>query len=274
MSRLEQATLRREVVIDERRGFRAVFSGRDLDASGAGNVSLAVGGGDAIANRARLLSALGLALDDAVFMRQVHGGAVAFVGREHAGRGARSHDDAIAGVDALVTPVARIALVALTADCVPVVLGAGGRAVGVVHAGRRGIVADVVSHAVAAVRRAAAGDGRPGPRVSALVGPAIGSCCYEVPAALADQVRGAVGGPDVRTRGGAPALDLPGTVVGQLTAAGVEDVTVMSACTACGPGAWFSHRAVPGAGRQLTAVVCGDVAPPPTGDRSFLHWSA
>ncbi|MGI8573806.1 MAG: polyphenol oxidase family protein [Egibacteraceae bacterium] len=284
MSRPGLTAVRREVVADDRRGFRALFSGRDLEASGAGNVSMLVGGGQPVANRARLLSALGLGLDDAVFMRQVHGAAVAVVGRGDAGRGARDHGEAVADVDALVTGAERTALVALTADCVPVVLAAAGRAVGVVHAGRRGIVAGVVANAVAALRREAGCEGGheavreagpsagAGPAVSALIGPAIGPCCYEVPSALAEQVRAAVGGPDARTRAHAPALDLPRTVERQLAAAGVDDVTTVSACTACGPGAWFSHRAAPGSGRQLTAVV--RAVPPPSDRRVFLDWSA
>lgn len=148
------------------------------------------------------------------------------------------------GVDALVTGEPDRVLAVAAADCVPVLLAAE-RGVAAVHAGRRGVAAGVVGAALAAL---------PGPAVRAAVGPAIGGCCYEVPAAMqADVLAHVHPAAASTTTWGTPSLDLPAAVVADLVAAGVDTVRV-GGCTRCEPG-WFSHRADPGAGRHLGLVV-------------------
>lgn len=230
---------------------RVVFGDR-----GIGNASLRVGA-DGAAGRRRLLGLAGLSLADAVFMEQVHSGAVARVGRADRGRGTADRASAVPGVDALVTTDEDVALVILTADCVPVLLCDPGRGIGAVHAGRRGVEAGVVGAAVIAL---AAATGSPPSRLVALVGPAIGGCCYEVPLALADEIAAVAPGARVTTRWGTPGLDLPAAVRGQLQAEAVGLVSHVSGCTRCEPDRWFSHRAataVPGSspGRNAS-VVC------------------
>jgi polyphenol oxidase len=69
-------------------------------------------------------------------------------------------------------------------------------------------------------------------RVVAKVGPAICGRCYEVPAAMQEEVCAVL--PEARstTSTGTPGLDLPAAVVAQLTRAGVETVEVDPWCTA------------------------------------------
>ena len=65
-------------------------------------------------------------------------------------------------------------LLALAADCVPIAIvddATGEPALAVVHAGWRGLADGVVGAAVAALGGTAS---------AAMVGPAIGPCCYEV----------------------------------------------------------------------------------------------
>lgn len=95
---------------------------------------------------------------------------------------------------------------------------------------------------------------RPG-EVEARIGPAIGGCCYEVPAELADEVAAAHPAARATTTWGTPALDLPAAVAAQLHEAGVERVERAGVCTRCGGEGWFSHRRDPGAGRQAGVVV-------------------
>lgn len=157
------------------------------------------------------------------------------------------------GVDGMVTTVPGRVLGVATADCVPILLAgeetSGGAvgAVAAVHAGRRGVQAGVVAAAVAAV----AGGAR-----RAVVGPAIGGCCYEVPPEMQADVLRTVPSAEATTTWGTTSLDLPHAVVEQLQEHGVE-VTRVGGCTRCEPG-WFSHRADPGAGRQLGLVVRRD----------------
>jgi polyphenol oxidase len=116
----------------------------------------------------------------------------------------------------------------LTADCVPIALARtdGDRpAVAVLHAGWRGLLTGIVGAGVDALGR--------GP-VAAAVGPAIGPCCYEVGAEVAEAF-----GPDVM-RG--RKLDVWAASERALLAAGVASVERIDLCTACHPELFFSHR--------------------------------
>lgn len=229
---------------------RLAFSDR-----GTGSVSLVVPGGAddvVIAARQRLAAAVGVGPDAVVYGRQVHGAGVAVVTATDAGRGARAHADAVDDVDALVTTDPGVAVAVFAADCVPVLLVAPGRGVGAVHAGRPGVVAGIVPAAVDALVKA--GGGRAAD-VVAVVGPAIGGCCYEVPATLAADVAARVGSyVATTTTWGTPALDLPGAAAAQLAAAGVGRVERTGGCTRCGAGRWFSHRASGEANRTPPAA--------------------
>ena len=84
--------------------------------------------------------------------------------------------------DGLVTARAGLAPLVLVADCVPIALVAP-EAVGVLHAGWRGLHDGIVAAGVRRLRDLGAS------RVAAAVGPAIGPCCYEV----GDELRAAFG---------------------------------------------------------------------------------
>ncbi len=178
-------------------------------------------------------------------MGQVHGADVAVVDARTPAGAQLDH------VDGVVTAEVDRPLVVLVADCVPVLL-AGPGTVGVAHAGRRGLVAGVLAATVAAVR--ALGDAAA--ELRAVIGPAIGGCCYEVPAELRAQVRAVVPAAAATTTWGTPALDLPTAVAAQLRSLGVERVQRTGGCTRCDPQQrWFSHRADAATGRQLGLVV-------------------
>ena len=214
-------------------GTSAAFTGR-----AHGNVSFLVGGGHPAAARPMLGPLAGVGAERAIFMEQVHGAGVAVVTAADAGRGLAAHADAMPGVDALVTADPDVALVVLTADCVPVLLAADG-VVGAVHAGRAGLLAGVIEEALAAMAKL----GAEPPAVTAMIGPAIGGCCYEVPPALARDAAERIPELQARTTWGTPALDLPAGAAALLRRAGVSRVGAVDACTRCAPERWFSHRA-------------------------------
>ncbi|QYG92804.1 polyphenol oxidase family protein [Iamia sp. SCSIO 61187] len=176
------------------------------------------------------------------WLTQVHGAAVVTVTRpgQHAG----------AEADAAVTAVPGAALAVTTADCVPVVLlGAEGRAVGVAHAGWRGLLGGVVGAAAEAMAALGA------PPVEAVLGPSICARHYEFGAADLDRVA-ARWGDEVRatTTDGRPALDVAAGVRRALAEAGVETVTAAPSCTAEAPGDYWSFRARGDAGRIATVA--------------------
>lgn len=168
------------------------------------------------------------------WLRQVHGGRVVVVTEpgEHAG----------AEADAAVTLCADAPVAVHTADCAPVLFLADG-AVGVAHAGWRGLAAGVLEATVETMTALGA------PPVEAVLGPCIRPRCYEFGADDLQQVAEAVG-PEVRglTAWGTPALDLPAGVAAACGRLGVP-VTDLGTCTACSPVHW-SHRARGEAGRQ------------------------
>jgi polyphenol oxidase len=173
-------------------------------------------------------------------------------GRQVHGRTVLTHTDppppdghVAPDADGQATNLRGIAPMVLTADCVPIAL-VGDGAVAMLHAGWRGLAADIVAEGVDALRGLGA-DGR----LSAAIGPGAGPCCYEV----SDDVRDAFAeyGPEVR-RG--RNLDLGAVASRQLAAAGVEDIVDVGLCTICSdPTLFFSHRRDHGVtGRQAGIV--------------------
>lgn len=150
--------------------------------------------------------------------------------------------------DALVTTTRGLGLMIRVADCVPVLLAdPGAGVIGAVHAGRQGVVLDVVGRAVSRMREAGAAD------LVAWLGPHVCGRCYEVPAAMRDEVAAVVPATYAETSWGTPALDLGAGVQSQLAAAGVE-VTPVPGCTREDP-ALHSHRRDGAASGRLAGLV-------------------
>ena len=223
------------------------------------NVGHSVGdNSDAVEANHRLMSrALGVPLEQVVTAHQVHGCRVARVGTEQRGT-------VVPDTDGLITSQPGVALLLRFADCVPVLLYAPSRhAIGLAHAGWRGVVAGVVPATLAAMRQAFGCDAG---EVVAALGPAIGPCCYQVGEDVGDQVTRAVGCGDgllpVKSRvlrqdrpGDGLYLDLPGAVRCQLLSAGVKSIETSGLCTSCHRDEFFSHRAERGCTGRFAAVL-------------------
>lgn len=198
------------------------------------------------ADRAAAADEMGIEPEDLHLMQQVHGRDVGVVVASTP-RGAE-----LRGVDALVTREPGRALVVQVADCVPVLLASRTGPVGAVHAGRRGVELGIVPAALDALDEL----GAPVDSVDAVIGPAIGGCCYEVPEEMQAEIVAAHPEARARTTWDSPSLDLPAAVAALLEAAGVRRVQRAGGCTRCDPEArWFSHRRDPATGRQAGVVV-------------------
>ncbi|MFC4856248.1 peptidoglycan editing factor PgeF [Actinophytocola glycyrrhizae] len=182
------------------------------------------------ANRARLADELGLGRDRLVWMEQVHGRNAEVVDGPRAA--------AVEATDAIVTAEPNLALVALCADCVPVLLAdpeAG--VVGAAHAGRVGARVGVIPAALTAMEKAGASIDR----VEVLLGPAACGECYEVPAAMQADVEAHLPGSASKTRKGTPGLDIRAGLWQQLADAGVAKIGIDPRCT-IEDKTLFSHR--------------------------------
>jgi YfiH family protein len=141
---------------------------------------------------------------------------------------------------------------------VPVLIAdVGGRAVAAVHAGWRGAAGGIAALAVAELEAL----GIPPGRLIALLGPAVGPCCYEVSLEVLERVATASGVPprelDRREGSGMPRLDLAAANRAQLMRAGLPDEAVHSApwCTSCDEDLFFSYRRDgERTGRQMACV--------------------
>lgn len=153
--------------------------------------------------------------------------------------------------DALITPEPDVALVVRTADCLPVALLAAD-VVAIVHAGWRGLAADVIG---ATVRRVAVEFGVRAEALVAVVGVGIGPCHYVVGSEVIDALA-RIEGCDTAWRRD-DRVDLAVFARARLVALGVapECVTQLPGCTSCLPEFHSHRRDGEHAGRQWSAVV-------------------
>jgi hypothetical protein len=179
-------------------------------------------------NRATL--AAELRAPELSFVHQVHG---AEVRRITAGTAAPRERVGGIRVDGQATDQRGVALCALTADCLPIALAAGGGGVvAMLHAGWRGLATGMIASGVQAMRELGA-DGE----LSAAIGPGAGLCCYEV----GDEVHAPFAA--IREAHAGRHLDLKAIAAHQLCAAGVATVADIGICTICAdPALLFSHR--------------------------------
>jgi YfiH family protein len=149
--------------------------------------------------------------------------------------------------DGLWTSEPGLPILAMTADCLPIVLARPeSPGVAVLHAGWKGLLAGIVEAGV---------DALGGETLRAAIGPGIGPCCYEVGEEVAAPFRERFGDDVVRSG----RLDLWTSAERALRAAGVQQVDRFDRCTACEPETFFSHRRDAGrTGRQgVIAYVTG-----------------
>ena len=179
------------------------------------------------ANRERLLGAL--RIEQIAMGMQVHGTDLATWD---------GPSGELIDVDGHVTDTPGLALLVLTADCLPVALAAPGR-VAMLHCGWRGIAGGIVANGVGAF------DEPP----TAVVGPGIGQAHFEVGAEVLEAFA------DVPAAADGRLLDLRAVTEARLRAAGVQDVRHVDLCTYERDDLFFSHRRDDGmTGRQAGLV--------------------
>jgi YfiH family protein len=171
-------------------------------------------------NRRRLCETVGVEPERLALNRQVHAATV-----NRAAAGERSKDG-----DGLWTDEPDLPMLAFSADCLPIALARlnGTAGLALLHAGRLGLLEGIVQAGVAALRG----------RIAAIVGPAIGPCCYEVGEEIAAAYRARFG-PDVLQGRN---LDLWTAAERVLRETGVDAVERLDVCTACNADRFFSHR--------------------------------
>lgn len=234
--------------------------------TGVGNLGLHVGEDpDGVQRNRRLLEqAMGIPARHLVFLEQVHGTDVVVaeeVPVPPAQADAGTERDLAPVADACLTTTGR-PLAVMTADCLPVVLTTEDPLVyAVAHAGRAGLLGGVLPAVVAVLREHGA------QTITAHVGPAVCSACYEVPKAMAEDAERLLPGVRSRTSWHTDSLDLAGAAMRQLEGLGVRPGSPEPSCTV-EDHRWFSHRRAPGEGRIAGVVWYAGPQHPSTSERT------
>jgi hypothetical protein len=142
--------------------------------------------------------------------------------------------------DAIISQRPGVTVAIRTADCLPIlIVDPKTRSVAAVHAGWRGVVADIASKTVEAMRL------KFGCRPQDLeiaIGPGIGACCFEVGPEVAARFRAFF--PERNDLDGRAKVDLVETVVRQLGRNGVTkgQIDTSDLCSCCKPELFESYR--------------------------------
>ncbi len=131
-------------------------------------------------NRSLLSYALGLDLKEAVWVDQVHSDKVLKLDAANRSQKGGSLGEG----DGIITNETDVSIMILVADCLPILFfDPINKAIGLAHAGWRGTVSHIAAKTLLAMGKAY---GTKAEEVRAVLGPCIGSCCYEVGADVRD----------------------------------------------------------------------------------------
>ncbi len=182
------------------------------------------------------------ALQRFVVMDQEHGDAIHLI---------RDGERAIHG-DGIIMIERNAAGIVKTADCLPIIIAdAGSPMAGIVHAGWRGTVRKITLKAVQKMMELGAAR----ENLIVLMGPSIGSCCYEVKEdvySIFDN-RG-FSGKVFRRSGDAVYLDIREANRELLLREGITGIYDVNLCTYCSGGLFVSYRRGERSSRQINFV--------------------
>jgi len=187
---------------------------------------------DVTANRIRLFDALNVRDRIHVQPKQVHSATVIDANQFVPGQEG----------DASFSNSSQHLLSVLTADCIPILFYHPDGVIASTHAGWRGLLNNIIPATLKAI---------PSNPV-AVLGPAIGKCCYEVSEELAKDFSDRFGESVVDRTYEKPHLDLLGSAIQQLQEGGVSKVEAAHFCTFCHPELFFSYRRDGSSGRQMS----------------------
>lgn len=226
---------------------RHFISTRSVQVSLKREMNLGIYNGDnpseAQLNLKAFLRASGMNDMKIVYMRQCHGDNIAAVDYDNW--------QSMIGceADALVTNCTGISIGVFTADCASIILvDKDKRAVAAIHAGWRGTVSGIAGKTVRRMHDMYLSD--PGD-IFAVIGPSIGSCCFEVSEEVAFKFR------HHEIIDGRYYADIKAEIFDQLTAEGLLEENILNSniCTYCRSDEFFSYRKEKGkTGRMGTFV--------------------
>jgi hypothetical protein len=189
-------------------------------------------------NFTRICRTLGIHPDQTVSCYQIHSTDILTV--DH-----KNYQKVMGQADGLITAESGIYLNLRFADCTPLLFFDPVRqAIGLTHAGWRGTMQNAAGATVQAMINEL---GCEAGNIIAVIGPAIGPCCYEVGpevmAAAADTFTDSSSLFQPNGKVDHAQFDMGEANRRQLAAAGVKQIIQSNLCTACHTNEFFSHRA-------------------------------
>jgi polyphenol oxidase len=169
-------------------------------------------------------------LRDIIVMEQEHGDTVHLI---------EKGERPVSG-DGLILIESGVAAIVKTADCLPIILCAPRHSVAaIIHAGWRGTARRIAQKTMQRLFEL----GVPPDSITALIGPSIGSCCYEVHSDVYDVFMSEGFPRDIFHRQDRSLrLDLRAANIGMVRQAGIEQVLDLALCTHCRRDLFASHR--------------------------------
>ncbi len=196
-----------------------------------------------IQNREIVSEAVGFDFESWTCAEQVHSNDVYVVTEKDRGKGRLSPESAIHQKDALLTNVPGILLTSFYADCVPLFFcDPVNHVIGLAHAGWKGTVTKIAEKSIQTMVHKF---GSNQSNIKTAIGPAIGSCCYEVDDVVIEHFyqahlnEGIIPKPNGRYW-----LDLKEINQQIMIEAGIvpAHIEISCLCTSCEVETFFSHR--------------------------------
>ncbi len=207
-------------------------------------------------NGNRLCSAFDIP-DNLTTVRQVHGDRILLIDKTFN----QIKQNTPLEYDGIITAIPELPIGIKTADCLPLLLVDTKKLViGAIHAGWRGTAISIASKAIKIFFDTFASNPHD---ILAVLGPAIGPCCYEVDDELFshfDQTEEVESCFSKIGNKGKWMFNLSAANISQLLQSGIpkKNIFLSDICTACTGKLFFSHRAEGGdTGRQLTFIMIG-----------------
>lgn len=205
-----------------------------------------------IENQRRVAEALGVSPGSFVFSDQVHGTRIHEVNLNN-------RFEPVCEADGLMTDIPGVTLATLYADCMPImVYDPEHLAIGMAHAGWRGTAQAIGPKLIQAM---ASRYGSKPENLLAALGPAIGTCCFEVGDEVVSTFKGMDALKDdsewLDLKRGKPHVDLNRINTVLLIRGGINPLAIRSTslCTRCNPDLLYSYRRDEGDTGRMAALM-------------------
>lgn len=235
-------------------GINAFFTTRDLPLKSGERKDLIK---EVENNKKLLCEELDIPFENLVIPQQTHSDNVAIVNRkEETVNGTTSpltsHFSLYENTDALITNQPNIALALNFADCVPIIFyDPVKKVIAAAHAGWRGTVAKIGPKTVEKMIKNFSCKPKD---IIALIGPAIGKCCFEVKDEVLQELMESVDN-QCSNAFSKNHADLKLINRFQLLSCGVEKIDVCEYCTSCQNELFFSYRKENGKTARHSAII-------------------